>query len=173
MIWIARLFGVLAAAYLLYLVAALPQNDANASGKPAMAISVTGEMMPAMEAVRFDGLEAYRQRFAPFPAVLEGTRWISALDDKQSCKTDTRKVWTFSDTTEAGHICTRGASAADFKYSCEMTRMFGRKAVQEFNISFGDHILPDWAQDRPHITLERVGWRKKKISLQMCDRPVY
>ena len=172
MIWIARLCGILAAAYLLYWVTSLPENEAKASGRPTMAMSVNGQMMPAMDAVRFNHLEAYNQRYPLFPAVLKGTRWITALEDQESCVVSPRKVWTFSEAREAGRICTRETSGAKFVYSCEMTNVFGRKSVQAFNVSFGDHILPDWTLDRPHITLERDGWRKKKISLQMCDNTV-
>lgn len=137
-------------------------------------MAVTGEMVPAMDAVRINHLAAYQQLYPDFPAVLKETRWISALEDVQSCGESPRGVWNFSEEVSPedvgiGRVCTRKKTETGFEYSCEKTGFLGRKTTQTFSVAFGDPILPDWVLDRPHITLERKGWRKLTIGLQMCS----
>lgn len=169
MIWIARLCGILAATYLAYLASDFPQNSAEAADVPVMAMAVSGEMMPAMDAVIYNGLNNYEQSYPAFPQVLENTRWAYILDDAETCSANPRKLWSFSEGEDAGRVCSLKASSNNNVYSCEETNIFGRKVMKEYTIKFGDPILPDWALDRPHVTLQRAGWRKKTIGLKMCD----
>ena len=125
--------------------------------------------MPAMDAVIYNGLHNYEQNYPPFPQVLKNTRWAHILDDAKTCSAKPRKVWSFSEGQEAGRVCSLNMFSNKNIYSCEETNIFGRKVTKEYTIKFGDPILPDWALDRPHVTLQRKGWHKKIIGLKMCD----
>lgn len=164
----ARLCGTVAGIYLVYLAAFFPENQANASTAPAMAITLSEEHA-AMEALRIDYLQAYDARYSEYPAVLQGSRWVSVLDNQKTCTQNPEKVWTFTGRPNAGHICKPKTLGNIGEYDCDVTNMFGKTSQQDFTMRFGDTILPDWALERPHITLTRGGWRKKTIGLQMCE----
>lgn len=160
---------MLAATYLAYVALDFPQNSAEAANAPVMAMAVSGEAMPAMDAVIYNGLYKYKEKYPSFPQILKNTRWVYILDDAETCSANPRKLWSFSEDEDVGRVCTLKTSSNKNLYSCEEINIFGRRVMKEYTIKFGNPILPDWALDRPNVTLQSAGWRKKTIGLQICD----
>jgi len=133
-------------------------------------MTVTGEILPVREAMEVNYLEAYNARYPLFPAVLENTRWVHTLKDADLCYENPRKIWTFSNADKAGRVCSLIPSSGDFKYKCDEQGLFGKSKTHFYSVKFGDPILPNWALEKPHVTLEREGGlRKKTIGLKMCE----
>ena len=170
MVWYARLCGVLAVIYLIAFAAQSPGTVAGATKPPAMMRAVTGEVLPVSEAMKVNYLVSYTARYPDFPAVLNKSRWVDALKGEKSCTSNPRKVWTFSGGGDFGRVCHMVPSESGRLYECEEQGRMGRKSTHIYMVRFGDSILPDWALDRPHITLEREGRPHKVITLEVCLR---
>lgn len=175
MTWALRFCGALAAIYLLIVLQASKYNtDAQAATRQSVMRTVTGEMLPVYEAMKVNYLQAYNARHPTFPAVLENSYWVHNLENIDACRKNQSKVWKFSVASDAsegkGSLCKPLRSPDGIRYECEQPALFGGRRVHIYDVKFGDPILPDWALDKPHVTLEREGGlRKKIIGLQMCE----
>ncbi len=95
------------------------------------------------------------------------TRWIYSEAGIGACATKPQDHWVFSNTApQQGFQCRKVSSSSDdLIYECGQRQRFHKYAVK-----FGNEHIGNGIQERPHITLERVTRRSKKVRLKMCIR---